>query len=583
MFLELDPWDPDEVGAISVSSYFRLFEDVAGTLSQQKRIRLLRAKMRGTAKQFMIDNMGSYEGENPYLYMKQAMIQWYERDNPGKAAASLCTLKRQPTETLRQFAEKIRQLAQIAVQEEGAELNAAQKIQWVRRKVLKAFIRGVGKEVGSHLLSTEPTTIEAALKRAEELEETLGERDEVEVRWDLSAVQQGDRKCYACGAFGHFAARCASRGTNVSRDVGHITIIEKPMSRTLRMNATLNNESRSLILDTGAAVSVLTVPVRGTPILPTNATAWGADGYPLKFRGEQQVQVNLGGVEFDHTFLVFEQEGTGLDLLGMDILKKIPMVIRADRHEVTLLKGNEREGVPVAGVRATETIDKIDDLPTAVVRSEASAKVLDTPSTEVRNHPGTEVHRQTGTQVPHHLGTEVHQQTDTEVRTDPGTEVRPTTDTNVISKDDPVDTPTVNEPVSSDKEDPADEEERELTLAERWTASEKEIMEQLQRKSTEVPEEETNRLQNILVKYPQMFQKPSREGCKLKVAHRVETGEPPPVNVQPYPIPRALGDGVAELLTSMLANGIIRPLSSPWNAPGCESRKEPRLGNDDGG
>ncbi|KAF6214899.1 hypothetical protein GE061_009644 [Apolygus lucorum] len=94
-----------------------------------------------------------------------------------------------------------------------------------------------------------------------------------------------------------------------------------------------------------------------------NATAWGADGYPLKFRGEQQVQVNLGGVEFDHTFLVFEQEGTGLDLLGMDILKKIPMVIRADRHEVTLLKGDEREGVPVAGVRATETIDKIDDLP----------------------------------------------------------------------------------------------------------------------------------------------------------------------------------------------------------------------------
>ncbi|KAF6203506.1 hypothetical protein GE061_001837 [Apolygus lucorum] len=130
MFLELDPWDPDEAGAISVSSYFRLFEDVAGTLSQQKRIRLLRSKMRGTAKQFMIDNMGLYEGENPYLHMKQAMVQWYERDNPGKAAASLCTIRKQPNETLRQFAEKVRQLAQVAVQEEGAELNAAQKVQW---------------------------------------------------------------------------------------------------------------------------------------------------------------------------------------------------------------------------------------------------------------------------------------------------------------------------------------------------------------------------------------------------------------------------------------------------------------------
>ncbi|KAF6206078.1 hypothetical protein GE061_017303 [Apolygus lucorum] len=74
MFLELDPWDPDEAGAISVSSYFRLFEDVAGTLDQQKRLRLLRSKMRGTAKQFMIDNMGSYVGENPYLHMKQAMV-----------------------------------------------------------------------------------------------------------------------------------------------------------------------------------------------------------------------------------------------------------------------------------------------------------------------------------------------------------------------------------------------------------------------------------------------------------------------------------------------------------------------------
>ena len=80
-------------------------------------------------------------------------------------------------ETLRQFAEHVHHIAKSAVLDEGTELTAAQKLVWVRRMV-HAFIKGLGCELSSHLLNHKPETIEETLKRAETLEEALEHQDE---------------------------------------------------------------------------------------------------------------------------------------------------------------------------------------------------------------------------------------------------------------------------------------------------------------------------------------------------------------------------------------------------------------------
>ena len=409
MFMEIEAWDPDAPGAITVSGFFQLFEDVAGGLSQPKRMRLLRAKVRGTAKQFLIDNSELSASVTPYTDTKAAMVAWFERDNSAKAAASLWTTRTMSGETLRKFAERIHRLAQMAVKEEGEDLTNVQRANWVKKKTLKAFIKGIPKELGALLASNPPDSIEEALKRAEELKETLNIDEDEEMKWDIAAVtSKEERKCYECGKPGHFAARCpniAARSTPTgtpsvnkptprypcmfcgrnehfpvdcpnnpqktiycdycgvrehlerdchrkkalmpvshpqayrstgeqkepmleleapTRGVDRLPVLRHNHIQPIHLTVTLNGEVRDLILDTGAALSVLASPVRGSALVPTTVVAWGAGGEQLRFQGEQTVKVRFRDVELAHTFLIFEHESIGLNLFGMDLLKKIP-------------------------------------------------------------------------------------------------------------------------------------------------------------------------------------------------------------------------------------------------------------------
>ncbi|KAF6217128.1 hypothetical protein GE061_001481, partial [Apolygus lucorum] len=200
MFLEIESWDPDEPGALPVTAFFQMFDDVAGTLTQVKKMRLLRAKTKGTAKQFLIDNAQSHAGLNPYDEARQAMLAWFETENPVKAAASLCTARVSQGEGLRQFAERVHRLARSAVKEEGPDLTNVQKQNWIRRKTLKAFVKGLPRELGSLLTNNPPETLEAALKRAEELRETLDLESDDDAKWGVSAVTvREERRCYECG------------------------------------------------------------------------------------------------------------------------------------------------------------------------------------------------------------------------------------------------------------------------------------------------------------------------------------------------------------------------------------------------
>jgi len=49
--------------------------------------------------------------------------------------------------------------------------------------------------------------------------------------------------------------------------------------------------------------------------------------------------------------------------------------------------------------------------------------------------------------------------------------------------------------------------------------------------------------------------------------HHIITENAQPVNRKPYRIPHALTDEINDQIQEMLENDIIRPSSSPWNAP----------------
>ncbi|KAF6208444.1 hypothetical protein GE061_016900 [Apolygus lucorum] len=133
--------------------------------------------------------------------------------------------------------------------------------------------------------------------------------------------------------------------------MGHVPMVRYQMEQPIRLDVTLDGEPRELIVDTGAAISVLAKPVGGALLRPTKAMAWGADGNRLNFCGEQELTVEVCGAVTKHTFLVFSQEGNGLDLFGLDLMKKVPLLIRPDRREATVAsrRGGRRSPKGVGG------------------------------------------------------------------------------------------------------------------------------------------------------------------------------------------------------------------------------------------
>ena len=707
MFVELEAWNPDEDGAISVASFFTVFEDVAGTLDQRQKIRLLRAKTRGKAKQFLIDNEPIIEGDTPYDDIKKAMLNWFEKDNPKKSSMLLCNARKQTGETLRQFAERLHRLAKSAVMHEGLELSPASKVSWIKRRVLEQFIQGVGKEVGNHLINNEPTTIEEALKRAEALQEREEPAEEVDLQWDLAAVSaQEDRRCFECGGVNHYAARCPRRmGRNTAQNtnlapkikpryacmfcgeldhfpvhcahnpqktifcdfcglrehlesqcnkkkaltpvshprgnfiktpeqpsealvalpnenLGHLPIVKRTPAKTMRVNVQLNGEKRSLVVDTGAAVSVLKTPIKGTPVRPTNAVAWGADGYPLSFMGEQTVKMELAGIELEHTFLIFARDGAGIDLFGLDLMRKIPIALRTDRNEMIILETGKTLALPVFSVNA-----KTEETKTAFNREEIQKLVA-----EKEQKPKTEPGRGLWRNIPNQNkernetkkgNTMQSSDENQEKRSTPVPENKEAEDVNKIQEprleenqekirrekvpeeeedmallnkqkreDHPEKISNIEEnerpnkevkntksvaalesQVSSDQElifknsgfyttDVITEVEgydhRELTPAENWNEMSTTSTEQFEEKLSHLNAEEKKVMTTLLKNNEQAFKKPGKEGCLMDVAHRIETGDSEPIKIHPYNVPHA--DGLSRVEVASVTIELPRKL-----------------------
>ncbi|KAF6211601.1 hypothetical protein GE061_012114 [Apolygus lucorum] len=126
--------------------------------------------------------------------------------------------------------------------------------------------------------------------------------------------------------------------------------VDSPFKQTMRIRVNLSGHERVLIVDTGAQISVLTHPVPNVPIVPTRILAWGADGQPMPFLGQQRLEVTIGPIRLTHAFRIFARDHSGLDLLGLDLLRRIPASIHLDSCEVRMTHPQTGQSMVISDV-----------------------------------------------------------------------------------------------------------------------------------------------------------------------------------------------------------------------------------------
>ena len=83
-----------------------------------------------------------------------------------------------------------------------------------------------------------------------------------------------------------------------------------------------------------------------------------------------------------------------------------------------------------------------------------------------------------------------------------------------------------------------------------------------------LPLEEKQRLISLITKFLDVFaSNPKKPSLVKTMEHRIITGDAQPVHEKPRRIPQAWNNEVNDQIQEMLENDIIRPSSSPWNAP----------------
>ncbi|KAF6198767.1 hypothetical protein GE061_006789 [Apolygus lucorum] len=206
MLMEIDHWDPDELEVVLIGTFLEIFDGITRDLTETQKVQLLRIKLRGTAKTFLLDNGHLLEGPTPYYGLRRALIRWYSREDPEKAAERLWTMQKSTGETFRQYAERVRHTAAQAAKVDGLLMDDIQRRTWIATRSVKAFLKGLPGQYAGFFVNNPPASLEEALKKAEQLEDALEPREAD--HWNVARIQTQDKRCFRCRELGHIASGC---------------------------------------------------------------------------------------------------------------------------------------------------------------------------------------------------------------------------------------------------------------------------------------------------------------------------------------------------------------------------------------
>lgn len=101
----------------------------------------------------------------------------------------------------------------------------------------------------------------------------------------------------------------------------------------MMVNARINDRPYRMLVDTGAEVTLLKRPIQNVPLSQASGRVQGVTGDQLALEGEQEVSVEFEGSKVRHKVIVARIAMEADGLLGVDLLKKLGVVLDMGRDK----------------------------------------------------------------------------------------------------------------------------------------------------------------------------------------------------------------------------------------------------------
>ncbi|KAF6205598.1 hypothetical protein GE061_019771 [Apolygus lucorum] len=310
-------------------------------------------------------------------------------------------------ETFRQYAERVRHTAAQAAKVDGLLMDDVQRRMWIEARSVKAFLRGLPGQYAGFFVNNPPASLEEALKKAEQLEDALEPREAD--HWNVARIQTQDKRCFRCRELGHiasgcpniprpptpppqrrnamgspqkpclycggrthFPAHCLKNPKNLPCEYcglyghkesdcrvklshyadepmcdycgyyGHLEAECPQKTETcIKMEANHRPEPRKVLALTSEAYELN--PQQAVSLRAEKKTA-DAPSTPTSRTEEPDICVPA------HAFRIFTRDHAGLDLLGLDLLRRIPASIHLDSCEVRMKHPKTGQSVVISEV-----------------------------------------------------------------------------------------------------------------------------------------------------------------------------------------------------------------------------------------
>ncbi|XP_039297997.1 uncharacterized protein LOC120354668 [Nilaparvata lugens] len=341
--------------------------------------------------------------------------------------------------------------------------------------------------------------------------------------------------------------------------------------------------TKFLLVDSGAEISILREPIPHVPLQPAWVVAKGATGALLGVQGAQTLDVEIAHVKVRHTFIIATIDTWRDGLIGWDLYQKLGLVLDGQNGTVTC-------GGMVIPLMKSVNPNKSS----AYLRNRQTLTIWTEPGDEDKHDPTPDVMALENRVVPPYcesvLKASVKGRQESVVMVEPTRQpqagLQVAQSLNIINEG-MIPVKVINftaAPVTVDryqllgmaclvdnKED-VEQEVVQVGLVE-VPITPAERKNEITNRLSHLSSKDSLRIQEVLMRYLELFEEPGKEGCNIKVEHHIPTSDSASIAKRPYRVPFHLRPVVEEHLADMLNKGIITPSTSPWSAPVVLVRK----------